>query len=112
MTYWIKTFGAARSDLWFHKLPTVVEKARAAVQDPAIVGYLLCALARTPRMTGLLFCDDSKNLPDGLPIHTPVIMDRCQRAGYEVVTACDGGIYVIAHWLHENGALDRFDRVH
>jgi len=61
MTYLDQKIWRGSSDLWFHKLPTVVEKARAAVQDPAIVGYLLCALERTPRMTGLLFCDDSKN---------------------------------------------------
>lgn len=34
------------------------------------------------------------------------------RGGYEVVIAIDGGIYVVAHWLYDNGMLDRFDRVH
>jgi hypothetical protein len=32
--------------------------------------------------------------------------------GYEVLIAADGGKYVVALWLYENGALDRFDRVH
>jgi hypothetical protein len=110
--YWIKTFGATLSDFRLHRLPTVIEKARAAIADPDVVGYLLCALERPPRMTGLLFCDHTRSFPEGLPIRTQAIAERCQRAGYEVVTTTDGGIFVVAHWLHENGALDRFDRVH
>ena len=110
--YWIKTYGAELSDFRLHRLPTVIERARAAIADPNVVGYLLCALERPPRMTGLLFCDHTGGFPEGLPIHTPAIADRCRRAGYEVVTTVDGGVYVVAHWLFENGALDRFDRVH
>ncbi len=63
-------------------------------------------------MTGLLFCDRRGLLPDGLPVHTPAISDRYREQGYEVVVAVDGGRYVVAHWLYENGALDCFDRVH
>ncbi|WP_256585300.1 MULTISPECIES: hypothetical protein [unclassified Pseudomonas] len=110
--YWIKTFGAGLSDFRLHRLPAVVERARAAIDDPNVVGYLLCALERPPRMTGLLFCDHTRSFPEGLPIHTPAIADRYRLEGYEVVITIDGGMYVVAHWLHENGALDRFDRVH
>jgi hypothetical protein len=63
-------------------------------------------------MTGLLFCDHKRDFPEGLPIHTPPIAERYRREGFEVVTTVDGGVYVVAHWLFENGALDRFDRVH
>jgi hypothetical protein len=110
--YWIKTFGATLSDFRFHRLPSVIEQARRAIDDPNIVGYLLCALERPPRMTGLLFCDQTRAYPEGLPIHTRAIADRQTRAGYEVVTTVDGGVFVVAHWLFENGSLDRFDRVH
>jgi len=112
VTYWIKTFGANLSDVTFYKLPTVIEQARSALHDPEIVGYLLCALERPPQMTGLLFCDHHGIFPEGMPIRTPPISERCTQAGYQVFTACDGGVYVIAHWLYQNGALDRFDRVH
>ena len=63
-------------------------------------------------MTGLLFCDHARDYPEGLPIHTLPIAERYRREGFEVVTTVDGGVYVVAHWLFENGALDRFDRVH
>ena len=110
--HWIKTYGAELSDLRFFKLPKVIERARQVVADPDVVGYLLCALERHPRMTGLLFCDHARAFPEGLPIHTQPIADRYKRDGYEVVIAADGGKYVVAHWLYDNGALDRFDRVH
>lgn len=100
------------SGVTFNKLPRVIEQARSAVPDPEIVGYLLCALERPPQMTGVLFCNHLGGFPEGLPIRTPAIVHRCTRAGYEVVTACGGGVYVVAHWLYQNGALDRFDRVH
>lgn len=111
-TYWVKSFGASLNDLRFYRLPTVIERARRAVPDTDIVGYLICALERPPRMTGLLFCDRRRLLPEGLPVHTPPISDRYWEEGYEVVVADDGGRYVVAHWLYENGALDSFDRVH
>ena len=110
--HWIKTYGADLSDFSFFKLPKVIEQARAAIADPDVVGYLLCALERSPRMTGLLFCDHVRAFSEGLPIHTQPIADRYKRDGYEVVIAADGGKYVVAHCLYENGALDRFDRVH
>jgi hypothetical protein len=110
--HWIKTYGAELSDFRLYKLPKVIERARKAVADPDVVGYLLCALERPPRMTGLLFCDHARAFPEGLPIHTQPIADRHNRDGYEVVIAADGGKYVVAHWLYDNGALDRFDRVH
>lgn len=61
--HWIKTYGAELSDLRFFKLPKVIERARAAIADPSVVGYLLCALERPPRMTGLLFCDHARAFP-------------------------------------------------
>ena len=109
--YWIKDFGADFSALTFNRWPRVIERARAVITDD-VVGFLLCALERPPRMTGLLFGDVINGLPDGLPIHTPPIESRYWRQGYEVVVAQDGGTFVIAHWPHENGELDRFDRVH
>ena len=110
--YWIKTFGANLSDFRFHRFPTIIERARIAIPDPNVVGYLLCALEHPPKMTGLLFCDHARDYPEGLPIHTLPIAERYRREGFEVVTTVDGGVYVVAHWLFENGALDRFDRVH
>ncbi|KPG95929.1 hypothetical protein AEQ67_18455 [Pseudomonas sp. RIT-PI-q] len=110
--YWIKTFGADMLAFRLHKLPTVILRARAAIADPDIVGYLLCALERPPRMTGPLLCDSVRNFPEGLPIHTPSIAHRYRVEYYDIVVTIDGGSYVVAHWLHENGALDRFDRVH
>lgn len=110
--HWIKTYGAELSDFRLNKLPKVIERARVAIADPRIVGYLLCALELPPKMTGLLFCDHARDFPEGLPIHTKPIVSRYTKLGYEVVIAVDGGVYVVAHWLHENGALDRFDRVH
>jgi len=110
--YWIKTYGARLSDLRFHRYPKAIERAREAITDPDVVGYLLCALERPPRITGLLFCDPAKKYPEGLPIHALPVVDRRQRGGYDLFTTVDGGVFVVAHWLFENGALDRFDRVH
>lgn len=110
--YWIKTYGAGLSDLRFHRYPRVIERAREAITDPDVAGYLLCALERPPKITGLLFYDPAKKYPEGLPIHALPVINRCRRAGYDLFTIIDGGIFVVAHWLHENGALDRFDRVH
>lgn len=110
--YWIKTFGADRSNLQFHRLPTAVLKARQAFSGQSVVGFLICALERPPRLTGLLFCDETREYPDGLPIHTPTIAERRLNEGYDVFMDVKGGVYVVAHWLHDNGALDRFDRVH
>ena len=110
--YWIKTYGAKRSEFRFHRYPAVIERARVAISDPGVVGYLLCALEYPSKITGLLFCDPTRRYPEGLPIHALPVVDRCQRAGYDVFTKIDGGVIVVAHWLFENGALDRFDRVH
>jgi hypothetical protein len=110
--HWIKTYGAELSDFRLYKLPKAIEQAREVIPDPGVVGYLLCALERPPRMTGLLFCDHARDLPEGLPIHTQAIVGRYNQGGYEVVIAVDGGVYVVAHWLYENAELDRFDRVH
>lgn len=110
--HWIKTYGDEMADFRLFRLPKVIQQARAAVGDPGVVGYLLCALELPPKMTGLLFCDHARDFPEGLPIHTKPIVSRYKQAGYEVVIAVDGGIYVVAHWLYDNGSLDRFDRVH
>ncbi|RZO09433.1 hypothetical protein EKG40_08245 [Pseudomonas moorei] len=110
--YWIKDFGAKLCDFRMHRLPMVILRAQAAIADPNVVGYLMCALERPPRLTGLMFCDPAGKFPEGLPIHTPDIVHRYRLKGYEIVVTIDGGVYVVAHWLYENGALDRFDRVH
>jgi hypothetical protein len=109
--YWVKDFGVDISTLQFNRWPRVIERARAAVTEE-VVGFLLCALERSPRTTGLLSGDVISGLPDGLPIHTPSIESRHWRRGFQVVVAEDSGTFVISHWLHENGELDRFDRVH
>lgn len=110
--YWVKDFGADLQGLRFYRLPTVISRAQVAMADMDVQGFLICALDRPPQMTGLLFCDYAQGLPEGLPVHTPPICRRYRHHGFEVVIAIDGGVYVIAHWLYENGALDRFDRVH
>jgi len=90
--YWIKTYGAKLSDFRFHRYPTVIEKARVAISDPDVVGYLLCALERPPKITGLLFCDPAQRYPEGLPIHALPVVSRSHRAGYDVFTTIDGGV--------------------
>lgn len=110
--YWIKDFGANISDFRLFRLPKVIEKARIAVPDDDVVGYFICALEKPPQLTGLLFCDPKRHFPQGLPVRTPPIVSRCWRQGYLAVKVSDGGVFVVAHWLYENGALDRFDRVH
>lgn len=110
--YWIKTFGADKSTMRFHRLPTSVIDAREIFSCEDVVGYLICALVRSGRLTGLLFCDDTRDYPDGLPIHTPQMVAQYEKGRCSVVVVEGGDTYVVAHWLHENGALDRFDRVH
>ncbi|AUG07908.1 hypothetical protein [Pseudomonas sp. S09G 359] len=93
------------SEFWFNKLPDAIAKARSAVDPEGIAGYLLCALERRGRVTGMLFCDLSGGLRDGSPIQTGVIEDRAWVEDYELVIAADG-VYVVAHRSHENGAMD------
>ncbi len=106
--YMIKTYGATLADFRFSRLPTVILNARKAIPDYDIVGFLACALERPPRMTGLMFCDHRNRFPEGLPAHTPPIEKRYYRDGYLVVQAEGGGLYVIAHWWFENGAIGPF----
>jgi hypothetical protein len=93
------------SDFWFNKLPGAIARARSAVDPEGITGYLLCALERRGRVTGLLFCDQSGRSRDGSQIQTGLIEDRAWVEGYELVIATDG-VYVVAHRSHENGATD------
>jgi hypothetical protein len=111
-SYLIKTFGARISDCTFSRLPAVIARAKAAIPDLEIVGFLACAIERPPRLTGLMFCDHRHQFPQGLPARTPAIRSRYWKEGYEVVVACTGGLYVIAHWWHENGAIGPFNQVH
>jgi hypothetical protein len=99
------------SNFWFNKLPGAIARARSAVDPEGITGYLLCALERRDRVTGLLFCDQSGRSRDGSQIQTGVIEDRVWVEGYELVIATDG-VYVVAHRLHENGATDPVARRH
>lgn len=107
-SYMIKTFDATRENLSFHRLPTVIQCAKEAIPDEAIVGFLACALERGGRMTGLMFCDHRHAFPEGLPAHTPPITRRYYRSGFLVVEANTGGLYVVAHWYHQNGELGPF----
>lgn len=61
-------------------------------------------------MTGLIFCDRRHDLPQGLPARTPPVVRRFYQAGYLVVEAKTGGLYVVAHWYVENGALRHFTK--
>jgi hypothetical protein len=110
--YWIKTFGSSLADCRFHRLPTVIQKAKAAIPDDSIVGFLACALDRPPRMTGLIFCDRRRMFPEGLPAHTPPVLCRYEREGYLIVVVEGGGEYVVAHWYFQNGALGPLYELH
>lgn len=90
---------------WFNKLPEAIARARSAVDPEGITGYLLCALERRGRVTGLLFCDLKEGLRNGSPIQSGVIEDRAWVAEYELIIATDG-VYVVAHRSHDNGAVD------
>lgn len=106
--YMIKTFGASLDACEFYRLPKVVQRAKEAIPSEDIVGFLVCALERPPRMTGLIFCDHRHTFPEGLPMRTPPIVNRFHRMGYLVVEAETGGLFVVAHWYHENGELGPF----
>ncbi|MBP1143152.1 hypothetical protein JOE33_000075 [Pseudomonas sp. PvP027] len=110
--FMIKTFGSTIRDLSFNRLPTVIRKAKAAIPDEDVVGFLLCALYRPPRMTGLIFCNRISHLSPGLPAHTPPVVRRFHRNGYLVVEADTGGLFVVAHHYFENGAIRPFFEVH
>jgi hypothetical protein len=99
------------SEFWFNKLPQAIARALSAVDPEGIAGYLLCALERRGRVTGILFCDQSRDLRDGSFIQTGVIEDRAWVGEYELIIASDG-VYVVAHRSHENGATDSIARWH
>ena len=99
------------SNFWFNKLPGAIARARSAVDPEGITGYLLCALERRDRVTGLLFCDQSGRSRDGSPFQTGIIEDRAWVAEYELIIAADG-VYVVAHRSHENGAVNPAARWH
>jgi hypothetical protein len=99
------------SEFWSDKLPEAIARAQSAVDPERIAGYLLCALERRGRVTGLLFCDQSASLCDGSPFQTGVIEDRAWVEEYELVIAADD-VYVIAHRSHENGATNPVARRH
>jgi len=107
-SYMIKTFGTSLEACLFYRLPTVIQRAKEAIPSGDIVGFLACALERPPRMTGLIFCDHRHTYPEGLPMHTPPIVNRFYRKGYLVVEAETGGLFVVAHWYYENGELGSF----
>lgn len=111
-SYMIKSFGATLEGLTFNRLPTVIQIAKEAIPDDEIVGFLMCALYRPPRMTGLIFCDQRNLYPPGLPMHTPPIVRQFYQRGYLVVEATTGGLYVVAHHYFDNGALGPFFQVH
>lgn len=104
----VKTFGSTIRDLTFNRLPTVIQKARVAIPEDDVVGFLLCALYRPPRMTVLIFCNRINLLPPDLPAHTSPVLRRIHRNGYLVVEADTGGLFVVAHYHFENGAIRPF----
>ncbi len=75
-SYMTKSFGATLEDLTFNRLPTVILRAKEAIPGDEIVGFLICALYRPPRMTGLIFCDQRHSFPPGLPMHTPPVVSQ------------------------------------
>ncbi|NIE77106.1 hypothetical protein F3J45_21950 [Pantoea sp. Ap-967] len=107
-SYLIKTFGSSRDKCRFHRLPTVIQRAKDALPQEEIIGFLACALERDGRMTGLMFCDRRHTYPEGLPAHTPPIARRFYRSGYLMVEAATGGLFVVAHWYYENGEIGPF----
>ncbi|RJX74933.1 hypothetical protein D3M70_26505 [Pseudomonas sp. LS-2] len=78
------------SEFWFNKLRDAIARARSAVDPEGIAGYLLGALERRGRVTGLLFCDQSGRSRDGSPIQTGIIQDRACVEKYELIIASDG----------------------
>lgn len=110
--YSIKTYGARTRVLRFSRYPTVVLKAQQAIDDTAIVWFLIYALERPPGMSGLIFGDHRHAFPPGLPAQTPPIRERFYRNGYLVVRAEGGGLYVVAHWYFQNGSLRSFFELH
>ena len=104
----IKTYGAELKDFRFVRFPKVVEQARLKFSEDCVNGILICSLIRTPRLTGLMFCDRRRRYPEALPIRTPGITHQFERHGYEVVVTEGGGHWVVAHWLHENGEIGPF----
>lgn len=101
----------AAGEMEFNRLPSAIERARSAVSPEGVTGYLLCALERKRRVSGLLFCDQRGDRQDGYPIQTGVIEDRAWVEEYELIIASDG-VYVVAHRSHENGAIDPEARLH
>ncbi|WP_249671929.1 hypothetical protein [Pseudomonas abieticivorans] len=110
--HFTKAIEASPSTLLIHKLPRVIEVARAAVSDEGITGYIACALEHSNTMTGLLFCDRQVGQPDGLLVQTDRIAERAWVEGYELVVTTLGDVYVVAHHQYQNGALDSLDRCH
>lgn len=106
--YLIKTFGARLEDFRFFRFPNVVERARVAFSGEPIMGVLICALIRQPRLTGLMFCDRRRRFPEGLPIRTPPLTGHYEMHGYPLYVTEGGGHWVVAHWLHENGEIGPF----
>lgn len=60
--FMIKIIGATMIDLLFNRMPTVIQKAKAAIPEDDVVG-----------------------LPPRLPAHTPPLLRRLHRNGYLVV---------------------------
>ena len=87
--------GAAR-EVVVNRLPSAIDRALAAVSPEGVTGYLLCALERKRRVSGLLFCDQTGDRQDGSPIQTGAIEDRAWVEEYEFIIATDG-VYVVAH---------------
>lgn len=106
-----KTFGNDRSMLGTHRLPKAVTKAREVFMGRSVRGFMICALVRPPCLNGLLFCDDKRYYPDGLPVQTLPITEQHVYEGYDVFLVESGDTFVVTHWLHDNGDIDRF-RVH
>lgn len=87
--FMVKTVGSTMRDLPFNRMPTVIQKAKAAIPE-----------------------DDVMGLPPRLPAHTPPLLRRFRRNGYLVVKADTGGLFVVARHYFENCAISPFFELH
>lgn len=90
------------------RFPKVVEEARLHFLNDCVTSFLICALIRPPRLTGLMFCDRRQRFPEGLPIRTPGITHHFKKNGHWLYVTEGGGQWVVAHWLHEDGEVGPF----
>lgn len=87
--FMITTVGSTMRDLPFIGMPTVIQKAKAAIPE-----------------------DDVMESPPRLLAHTPPLRRRFHRNGFLVVKAGTGGLFVVAHHYFENCAISPLFELH